>query len=107
MWQDIEWRLAVKKLKEYRENVLVRLKLSETSYYQGPRYYNEDLFLRKRDINRNESPQVSEIVTESNCAPIGQVCNDIYCTNIQDITVSMETFFSDGTQYQYVTSPIG
>ena len=45
--------------------------------------------------------------TNGNHAPIGQAQNGGSSANIQEIPVSMENVYPEGTEDQYVTSPSG
>ena len=45
--------------------------------------------------------------TNGNHSPIGQSQNDGSSANSQEITVSMDNVYPEGTEDQYVTSPSG
>ena len=58
-------------------------------------------------VRRTESSSVSDPVTDSNHAPIGQARNDGYSANSQKIPVLMENNCPEGTKGQSITYPSG
>ena len=72
---DDEWLTANEQLTHFskaREQIVWRVKGSESSSVQGPQSSEEDLVVRDRVPIRTERPSVREPGTNGNHAPIGQ-----------------------------------
>ena len=107
---DDEWLTANEQLTRFskaREQIVGRVKGTESPSVQGPQSSEEDLVVRERVPSRTEIPSVREPVTNGNHAPIGQAQNGGSSANSQEIPVSMDNVCPEGTEDQYVTSPSG
>ena len=107
---DDEWLTVDEQLTRFskaREQIVERFKGTESPSVQGPQSSEEDLVVRKRVPIRTERPSVREPGTDGNHTPIGQAQNGGSSANIQEISVSMDNVFPEGTEDQYVTSPNG
>ena len=85
-YMDDEWLNDYERSTHFskaRDQIVGRFKGSEYPFSQGHQYYKEYLVVRERVPIRNERPLVSETDTYENNAPIGQVRNDDYSTNIR------------------------
>ena len=83
---DDKWLTANKQLTRFskvREQIVGRVKRTESPYVQGPQSYDEDLVVRDRVPSRTDMPSVKEPVTNGNHAPIGQAKNDGSIDNSQ------------------------
>ena len=89
-----------------REQIVGRVKGTESPSVQGPQSSEEDIVVRERVPSRTERPSVSEPGTNGNHAPIGQAQNDDSIDN-QEILVSMDNVCLEGNEDQYVRSPSG
>ena len=72
---DDEWLTANKHLTRFRkarEQIIGRVKGTESPSVQGPQSYEEDLVVSERVPSRNEIPSVGEPGTNGEHAPIGQ-----------------------------------
>ena len=72
---DDEWLTADEQLARFRkarEQILGRVKGTESPSVQGPQSYEEDLVLRERDPSRTDGPSVREPGTNGNHKRIGQ-----------------------------------
>ena len=70
-----EWLTADEQLTFFskaREQIVGRVKGTESPSVQGPRSYKEDLFVREGVTSRTERSSVREPGTNGNHAPIGQ-----------------------------------
>ena len=90
-----------------REQILGRVKGTESPSVQGPQSSEEDLVVRERFPSRNEMPSVRETGTSGNHAAIGQEQNGGSSSNSQETPESMDNVCPEGTEDQYVTSPSG
>ena len=107
---DDEWLTADDQLTRFskaREQIVGRVKETESPYVQGPPFSEEDLVVRERVPSRTEITSVREPGTNGNHAPIGQAQNSGSSANIPEIPVSMDNVFPDENENQYVTSPSG
>ena len=107
---DDEWLTdyeQLTRLSKAREQIVERVKVSESSSVQGPQYFEEDLFVRERVPSSTKRPSFRESVTNGNHAPIGKAQNDGYSANSQEIPISMDNMCPEGTEDQYFTSPSG
>ena len=72
---DDEWLTADERLTRFskdREQIVGRVKVSESPYVQGTQSSEEYLVVRERVPIRAERPSFREPVTDGNHAPIGQ-----------------------------------
>ena len=90
-----------------REQIVGRVKRTESPYVQVHQYYEEYLVLREMVPSRTERPSVKEHRTNGNHEPIGQAQNSGSSANRQEIPVSMDNVCPDRTEDQYVTSTSG
>ena len=70
-----EWLTADDQLARFskaREQIVGRVKGTESPYVQGPQSSEEDIVVRERVTSRTEIPSVREPGTNGNHAPIGQ-----------------------------------
>ena len=107
---DDEWLTANEQLTRFRkarEQIVGRVKGTESPSFQGLQYYEGDLFVRKRVPSRTDMPSVREPGTNGNHAPIGQAHNGGSSANRREIPVSMDNVCPDRNEKQYVTSPSG
>ena len=107
---DDEWLTIDDQLTRFskaREQIVGRVKGKESISVQVPKYYEEDLVVRERVPIRTEIPSARESGTNGNHAPIGQAQNGGSSANGQEIPISMENVYPEGTEYQYVTYPSG
>ena len=82
---DDEWLTADEQLTHFSkaiEQIVGRVKGTESPSVQGPQSSEEDLVVRERVPSRTEIPSVREPGTDRNHAPIGQSQNDGSSTNI-------------------------
>ena len=66
-----------------REQIVGRVKGTESPSVQGPQYSEEDIVVRVRVPIRTEIPSVREPGTNGNHVPIGQAQNDGSSANSQ------------------------
>ena len=69
---DYEWLTADEQLTRFskaREQIVGRVKGTESPYVQGPQSSEEDLVVRERYPSRTEIPSVRELGTNGNHAP--------------------------------------
>ena len=78
-----------------REQIVGRVKGTESPSVQGTQSSKEDLVVRERVPIRTEIPSVIEPGTNGNHAPIGQETKGGSCANSQEIPVSMDNVFTD------------
>ena len=107
---DDEWLTADEQLTRFNkaiEQIVGRVKGTESPSVQGPQSSDEDLVVRERVPSRTEMPSVREPVTNGNHTPIGQAQNGGSSANSQEIPVSMDNVCPDGNLNQYVTYPSG
>ena len=90
-----------------REQILGRVKVTESPSVQGLQSSEEDLVIRERDPSRTDIPSVREPGTNGNHAPIGQAQNGGSSANSREILVSLDNVCPDRNENQYVTSPSG
>ena len=72
---DYEWFTANERLtrfSKYREQIVGRVKVSESPSLKGPQYSGEDIVVRDKVPSSTEMPSVREPVTDGKHAPIGQ-----------------------------------
>ena len=70
---DYEWLTADEQLTRFskaREQIVGRVKVTESPSVQGPQYYEEDLVVRERVPSRTEIPSVREPGINRNHEPI-------------------------------------
>ena len=82
---DDEWLTVDEKLTRFikaREQIVGRVKLTESPSVYGPRSSEEDLVVRERVPSSTEIPSVREPGTNGNHAPIGQSQNSGSSANI-------------------------
>ena len=107
---DDEWLTDDDQLTHFRktrEQIVGRVKGTESPSVQGPQSSEEDLVVRERVPSRAEIPSVREPGTNGNHASIGQAQYSGSSANSREIPVSMENVCPDGNENQYVTSPSG
>ena len=107
---DDEWLTADEQLTRFskaREQIVGRVKVTESPYVHGPQSSEEDLVVRERVPSRTEIPSVREPGTNGNNEPIGKAQNIGSSVNSREIPVSMDNVCSDGNENQYVTSTSG
>ena len=105
---DDEWLTADEQLTRFikaREQIVGRVKGTESPSVQGPQSSKKDLVVRDMVPSRTERPSVREPGNNGNHAPIGQAQNSGSSGNRQEIKVLMENVCPEGTEDQYVTSP--
>ena len=76
---DDEWLTTDEQLTCFikaKEQIVGRVKGSESPYVQRTHYYEENLVVMERVISRTEMPPVREPGTNGNHDPIGQSHND-------------------------------
>ena len=89
---DDEWLTADEQLTRFskaREQIVGRVKETESPSVQGPQSSEEDLVVGERVPSRTEIPSVREPGTNGNHAPIGQAQNGGSSANSREIPVSM------------------
>ena len=107
---DDEWLTDDDQLTRFsksREQIVGRVKVTESPSVCGPQSSEEDLVVRERVPIRTEIPSVREPGTNVNHAPIGQAQNSGSSANNREILFSMDNVCPDGNENQYVTSPNG
>ena len=107
---DDEWLTADEQLTRFskdREQIVGRVKGTESPSVQGPQSSEEDLVVRERVPSRTEIQPVREPGTNGNHVTIGQAQNGGSSANIREIPVSMDNVCPDVNENQYVTSPSG
>ena len=75
---DDEWLTSNEQLTRFskaREQIVVRVKGTESPSVQGPQSSEEYLVVRERVPSRNERPSIREPGTNRNHAPIGKAQN--------------------------------
>ena len=98
---DDYWLIANEQLtrfRKYREQILGRVKGTESPSVKGPQFFEEYLVVRERFPSRTEIPSVREPGTNGNHAPIGRAQNGGYSANSQEIPVSMDNMCPEGTE---------
>ena len=94
-----EWLTADEQLTRFskaREQIVGRVKGTESKYVQGPQSSEEYLVVRERVPSSTEIPSVRELGTNGNHAPIGQAQNSGSSANSREIPVSMDNVCPDG-----------
>ena len=72
---DDEWLTDNEQLTRFRkarEQIVGRVKGTESPYVQGPQFSEEDLFVKERDPSKTWIPSVREPGTNGSHATIGQ-----------------------------------
>ena len=90
-----------------REQIVGRVKVTESPSVHEPQSSEEDLVVRERVPSNTEIPSVREPSTNGNHAPIGQAQNSGSSANSLEIPVSMDNVCPDRNENQYVTSASG
>ena len=106
---DDEWLTANEQLTRFikaREQIVRRVRGSESPSVQGPQSSEEDLVVWERVPIRTARTSVIEPVTNGNHAPIGKAQNNVSSNN-QEILLSMDNVLPEETKDQYFTSPSG
>ena len=83
---DYEWLTANEKLTRFskaREQIIGRVKGTESPSVQGTQSSEDDLVVRERVPSRTEIPSVREPGTNGNHSPIGQAQNGSSSANRQ------------------------
>ena len=90
-----------------RDQIVERVKVTESPSVQGTQSSEKDLVVRKSLPSSTERPTVIEPGTNGNHAPIGQAQNDNSSANSQEISVSMDNVRPGVTEDQSIISIIG
>ena len=107
---DDEWLTADKQITRFskaREQIVGRVKGTESTSVQELQYSEEDLVVRERFPSRTEIPPVIKPANNGNHAPIGKAQNRGSSANSREIPVSMDNVCPEGTEDLYVTSLSG
>ena len=98
---DDEWLTADEKVTRFskaREQIVGRVKGTESPSVQGPQSHEEYLVVRERVLSRTERTSFREPGTNGNHALIGQAQYGGSSANVQEILVSMDNVCPGGTE---------